>query len=498
MKRIILLILFISSILRANYLITNGEIALFYDGKNNILTNIQAKEFSKDILSNLQILLVKDYKIYRARDYYTETKFINGKNIFYMKYNINNNVVESYIVLSNENKNSMLIYTNLNGVEWDKPYKLIYKFSPLILEGNIENRDEYYKYDMLNFSKSERTHVFVATEKDFENFKVRLLETTLLKGLNERIYIAKDIENKKDDFLEIVFSRKKPEFSDFSFKEIIDREEKFWKNFNKKYYYLRENVINQIKKFYLVSFGVQKNLNMSMSRAKYLEQLKIIYLGAILNKENLIPEFNFDRSDSIQNMFTYYYYMRLSSIKGNMDAKRLIENNLEKVKKDIQESYKSIINKEGDWLDNSLIFYNFLSEMEKIEIDESLLNEIHLMKEDISRKTEKEIVNSFGIIKNNDYIKYLTILSQENQVKNINELLKGTNNLIGLLKKDDTIDSGANLSLAILLYKNNYLVESDKIFYSLDYFINNEEKYDKIDLEELYLYFINIQYRGLI
>ena len=351
---------------------------------------------------------------------------------------------------------------------------------------------------MLNFSKSEKTHVFVATEKDFENFKVRLLETTLLKGLNERIYIAKDIENKKDDFLEIVFSRKKPEFSDFSFKEIIDREEKFWKNFNKKYYYLRENVINQIKKFYLVSFGVQKNLNMSMSRAKYLEQLKIIYLGAILNKENLIPEFNFDRSDSIQNMFTYYYYMRLSSIKGNMDAKRLIENNLEKVKKDIQESYKSIINKEGDWLDNSLIFYNFLSEMEKIEIDESLLNEIQLMKEDISRKTEKEIVNSFGIIKNNDYIKYLTILSQENQVKNINELLKGTNNLIGLLKKDDTIDSGANLSLAILLYKNNYLVESDKIFYSIDYFINNEEKYDKIDLEELYLYFINIQYRGLI
>lgn len=66
------------------------------------------------------------------------------------------------------------------------------------------------------------------------------------------------------------------------------------------------------------------------------------------------------------------------------------------------------------------------------------------------------------------------------------------------MKKDDTIDSGANLSLAILLYKNNYLVESDKIFYSIDYFINNEEKYDKIDLEELYLYFINIQYRGLI
>ncbi|MGL5663870.1 MAG: hypothetical protein ACRCW8_08865, partial [Cetobacterium sp.] len=80
MKRVILLILFVSSILRANYLITNGEIALFYDGKNNILTNVKAREFSKDVLSNLQILLIKDYKIYRARNYYTQTKFIDGKN----------------------------------------------------------------------------------------------------------------------------------------------------------------------------------------------------------------------------------------------------------------------------------------------------------------------------------------------------------------------------------------------------------------------------------
>ena len=50
----------------------------------------------------------------------------------------------------------------------------------------------------------------------------------------------------------------------------------------------------------------------------------------------------------------------------------------------------------------------------------------------------------------------------------------------------------------MFLYKNNYIVESDKIFYNIDYFINYNEKYNELDLEEVYLYLINIQYRGLI
>ncbi|MEG0516208.1 MAG: hypothetical protein RR523_11215, partial [Cetobacterium sp.] len=240
------------------------------------------------------------------------------------------------------------------------------------------------------------------------------------------------------------------------------------------------------------------SLNMNMSRAKYMEQLKVIYLNGILNRERVIPEFNFDRGDSIQNMFTYYYYIKLSNLKENKNIKILLKNNFIKVKDDIQESYKSIINKEGDWLENSLVFYNFLLEIEKLQNNELLFNEIELMKEDISEKVKKEILNSSGIIKNNNYIKYLDILSQENQIKNINKLLENTKNLIRLLKKDDNIDSKANLSLSLLLYKNNYIVESDKIFYNIDYFINYNEKYNELDLEEVYLYLINIQYRGLI
>lgn len=499
MKKIILLILFVSSILRANYLITNGEIALFYDGKNNILTNVKTAEFNRDVLSNLQVLLIKDYKVYRARNYYTETKFIDGKNIFYMRYNINNDIVETYVILSNENKNSMSIYTNLDGVKWEIPYKLVYKFSPLSLEGNVENKGEYYKYDMLNFSKDENSYVLVATERDFENFKVKSLETNLLKGLNERIYLVKNIEdNKKDDFLEIVFNKKKPIFSNLSFKENMKMEKNFWNNFNKKYYYLRKNVINQIKNFYLISFNNQNSLNMNMSRAKYMEQLKVMYLNGILDREKLIPELNFHREDSIQNLFTYYYYIKLANLHGNKDTRKLISSNVIKIKEGIQESYKSIMGKEGEWLENSLVFYNFLLELEILKIDTLSSGEMELMKKDIREKVEKEILNSFGTIKNISYIKYLSVLPKEKQIENINRLLKNTKNLIRLLEKDGDIDSKANLNLALLLYQNGYTVESDKLFYNVDYFINYNEKYSELDLEEVYLYLINIQYRGLI
>ncbi|MGL5798248.1 MAG: hypothetical protein ACRCYT_08580, partial [Cetobacterium sp.] len=71
--KIITLFLLICSLLKADYLITNGEIALFYDKENNILKDV--KTIEKTILSNFQINLLKDYKIYEAKNYYVENHY---------------------------------------------------------------------------------------------------------------------------------------------------------------------------------------------------------------------------------------------------------------------------------------------------------------------------------------------------------------------------------------------------------------------------------------
>lgn len=502
MKRIILVFVFVFSILRADYLITNGEIALFYDSKNNILKNVEDKQFNKDILSNLQLLLIKDYKIYRARNYYTETRFINGTNIFYMRCDINGEILESYVIPSNDNKNSLYIYTDLKKIDWKAPYKLVYKFSPLILEGNIENKGEYYKYDMINISKDKDSEILVATENDFEKFKVKFLESTLLKGLNERIYLVKNIsKEKKDDLLKIAFSKKKPVFTDRTPLEIFNSERKFWENFDKKYYYLRSDVVDQIKKLYLLSFNnyAQNILNMNMSRVKYMEQLKVIYLNGILNKEKLIPELNFNRDDSVQNIYTYYYYIKLCDLKNKkISEDQLILKNVSNIKEELSEYHKSVLNKEGNWLENSVIFYELLSRLEKLKLNKVTLDEIELIKKDIDKDVSSSILNSSGLIKSYDYIEYLDILPDNIKQKNIEYLLKNTKNSIGLLQNKGNIDKIVNLKFALLLYKNNYVVESDKIFYNIDYFISSNKNYTGLELEEIYLYLRNIQYRGLI
>ncbi|MGL5000832.1 MAG: hypothetical protein ACRC6J_03830, partial [Cetobacterium sp.] len=394
------------------------------------------------------------------------------------------------------------IYTNLDKLNWKPPYNLVYKFSVLNLEGLIENKDEYYSYNNLNILKDTNSEVVVSTEQNFENFKVKLLETNLKKELDERVYLVKNIKNKVDgDSLNIVFGKEYPLFKRKSFKDILSREIQFWNDFDKKYEFLKRNVVNQIKNFYLFSTNnyAQNSLNMNMSRVNYVRQLKVLHLNAILNKVEKIPNFNFNKEDSIQNIYSYYYYFKILELKNKKIDRELIIKNSKTLTKDIDETYKSIINKEGEWLDSSIIFYDFLLLIEKNDFVFLENENLKLMKNSIQNIVRKEVLNSSGNIKKYGYIKYLGVLPTIEQEKIIKYELEKLNNLsFNLLENMDRVDIIANLDLALLLYKNNFVVESDKIFYNIDYFVNLNDIYSKLDLEEIFLYLLNIHYRGLI
>ncbi|MGL5960738.1 MAG: hypothetical protein ACRCZ0_02140, partial [Cetobacterium sp.] len=351
--RIITLFLLICSLLRADYLITNGEIALFYDKENNILKDV--KTIEKNLLSNIQINLLKDYKIYEAKNYYTETRYIDGLNIFYIKYLIENKELEVYILPSNKNKENLYIYTKFDKLNWKTPFKLIYKFSPMNLDSNIQNKNNYYKYDNLNILKDKNSELFISTENDFQNFKMKTVDTEIKKELNERLYLVKNITtDSKDDILKISLKKDIPEFDNFDFNKILSTEMLFWKNFDKRYENLRKNVINQIKNFYIISTNnyAQNKIRIDISRINYMNGLKIQYLDSLLNKEKKI-EFDFFKDDKLQNIYTYYYYLKIPGVKNNFITKNKI-----KVFEDILEMNESILNKEGRWLDNSVVFYN--------------------------------------------------------------------------------------------------------------------------------------------
>ncbi|MGL4970707.1 MAG: hypothetical protein ACRC45_03645, partial [Cetobacterium sp.] len=215
-------------------------------------------------------------------------------------------------------------------------------------------------------------------------------------------------------------------------------------------------------------------------------------------RKNEIPKFNFNKYDYIQNIYSYYYNLKLLNLKGEQLDKKLITGNIEKIRKDIEESYRSISNKEGEWLDNSILFYDFLLELERLNLVQLIYKDSFLIKKEIVQKVRKEILNDNGNIKKYEYLKYLNILDRSDKEKNISYLLEKIDNSLGVLENNGTVDRIATLELAILLYKNNYLVQSDKIFYKIDYFINFKENYNQLELDEIFLYLENIHYRGLI
>ena len=504
MKNLILVFIFLCSILKANYLITNGEIALFYDGKNNVLRNIRGRIYHKDKIANLQILLIKDFKIYQIRDYYTEVEFKEGRNIFKMSYSVEGQNISTYIILSNKDKNNMYVYTDLKNIKWDSDYKIVYKISPMLLTGGILNNGSYFEYDDINISKDPGTQVFVATERDLDNFKVKVLEGSLVKELDERIYVVKDINinSKKDDFLTINFNKEIPNKTGQSFKEIYDREIKFWIDFQKKYFYLRKSMIKQIKNFYIINSNsfAQSRLNVNTSRANYLTELKVTYLNAILNRDkSILSKFSFEREKGIQNIYSYYYYLKTLNllnidIMNSSDLQKLLPN----IQENINKSYQEILFKEGDWLSNSFIFCEFLDKFKVIFQSDLDLENIDLMKKDVLNRLEREILTSEGIIKKSSYIKFLSLLSKEKQDKNLNILLKRLSNPYGVLIKNGEIQYVENLELALFLYEKGLTTESDKLFYGLNYFMEYFEKQDEIDTEEVFLYIKNIYYRGLL
>ncbi|MGL4867206.1 MAG: hypothetical protein ACRC34_00065 [Cetobacterium sp.] len=491
--KIITLFLLICSLLKADYLITNGEIALFYDKENNILKDV--KTIEKTILSNFQINLLKDYKIYEAKNYYVENHYIDGINIFYLKYFIENKELEVYILLSNKNKNNVYIYTKFDKLNWKIPFKLVYKFSPINLDSNIQNKNDYYKYDSLNILKDKNSELFVSTENDFQNFKMKTVDTELKKELNERLYLVKNITpNLKDDILKISLKKDIPEFDSFDFNKILSNEILFWKNFDKRYENLRKNVINQIKNFSVISTNnfAKNRIRVDISRINYMNGLKIKYLNYLLNKEKNI-EFDFFKEDKLQNIYTYYYYLKILTVKNNF----IIQNKV-KVFEDVLEMNESILNKEGQWLDNSVVFYNFLIELKNKNILFESTKDLESIKNDIQKKVKNEIFDSSDRLKSYEYIKYIEILTDTEQKIRLKELQKELKNSSNLLQTNSNIDISANLNLALLLYKNNYVVESDKIFYNIDYFINNKNVTNNLNLEETFLYLLNIHYRGLI
>lgn len=505
MKKVLLIFFSFFSILRADYLISNGEIALFYDGKNNIIKNIRGEIYHNDKIANIEVFLEKDYKIYKARDYYTRAKYVEGKNMFELKYNILGQSFTTYIIASNINKKNLYIYTDLSKVKWNNNYRILYKVSPIELTGTIVNDKYDYVYDNMYIQKDRNSQVYLTTENDLEKFKLRLLETSLRKRIGERIFVEKNIlPNTKGDFLTINFQDsnflEKKEFS-----SILNDEFIFWKDQDAKFKFLPKRMIKIMRDFYLLESNdyVQTKLDINRGKENYLNKLRYTYINTIINKDkfdnSFFSELLFKKNIGMEKIYYYYYFIKIAKLRGiDLTKDKTIKNIISELRKNLQKGYEEIANKEGNWKLNSYMYCEFIDLLEKVIDTKIVWENIDYIKDDVKRNLISEILDSQNIIKKYSYIKYIRLLPKDILKKNIDILLKKVQTPIGVLTENNRVKYVANLQLALILYENGYLVQSNKILERVIYFYNNSHAKDNITTEKIFLYIENIYYRGLL
>lgn len=505
MKNIVLIFLCLFSIVKADYLISNGEIALFYDGKNNVLKNIRGDISKRDEISNIDILFIKDYKIYNARDYYTKVEYIQGKNILRLEYSIENQKIETYVILSNSTKSRMYLYTDLSKIRWKKGYKIVYRISPTDTSGEVLNNENYYSYRGVNFLKDSNLNLFLASPFDFNKFKVKVLEDKLIKGLDEKIYLWKTInENNSGNLLSIDFKnfiKSKNE----NFDKIYGDEVGFWLEFNKKYSDQKKLTVDVLKDFYILQSdnSIQTKLNENLGKERYLNKLKLFYIKALLSPESIDNEFFteilFQNRKGMDMIYYYYYFLKIAEIKGlEISDGKFLDKITSNLRENLLEGYTEISNREGNWKLKSYIFYEFLNNIEKNMDINKIADNMEELKEKVRVDLEEEILNDQGYLKRKGYIKYMRILSKEKFDKNIKSLIVESNNSYGILRRDNKNLIIPNLELALILYEEGYKNQSDRILNSTGYFLFEEENQSDIVAEEIFLYIKNIYYRGLI
>lgn len=505
MKKLLLTFICIFSIIKGNYLISNGEIALFYDRKNNIIKNIRGDIYQKDKIANIEILLVdENLKTYRLSDYYTEFQYVGGKNILRLNYKVNAKSIETYIVAPMYEKDRLYIYTRVNGVE--KKYKIVYQITPIDLVDEVKREKVGIRYDGVFISDDVGTRSFLADSVGFSKFKIRDIDKNLKKDLEEKIFIWNEIDGEiNEEFLIFDFSTERFEKKlDLKFFDILNQEIKFWKDLEEKYKNQQKETINILKDFYILK-SQQKRADIILTKTneEYLNELRMIYVEEILNKNSIntkfFSEILFEDRDVIKNIYYYYYFIKIALLKNlDINLKPIGTDIDEKFNKNFYQGLSEIDNRVGNWLLKGYIYYKLIEEIEKLVDDKEKTQNFLEIKERLGKKISEEIVDINGNLRSYSYIKYAEVLPKEILKKNIDRLLLETGGSLGVLQENGKILEVENLQLALLLYEQGYKIESDRVFDRMKFFLEKYAKSDKISTEVILLYLTNIYYRGLI
>ncbi|MEG2588027.1 MAG: hypothetical protein RSA05_07930, partial [Cetobacterium sp.] len=145
MKRLILLYILVFSIVQADYLTTNGEIALFYDNKINRLKYVRGDIFQLIDISQMGIYFKKNNEMY-SMEAGSYKVIAENSNLLKIEYLIDGNKVITHIFPSVSDKRVLYMMTDTSNLNWKGDFQIIYMISPSSESVDIEFDGMYYYF----------------------------------------------------------------------------------------------------------------------------------------------------------------------------------------------------------------------------------------------------------------------------------------------------------------------------------------------------------------
>ncbi|BDU50926.1 hypothetical protein [Haliovirga abyssi] len=222
---------------------TNGETTIKFDTRyKKIVSAENRSEIIEKNIGEIEIGYILNNKIYYLRDILKSTGYLQNTNIIKLFSMVKGIKIYTYIYTPKfENIRYIYIYNEFISDEMNKKVNIQSFYSIKKREDGAvinDNLNKEYIYNKIYYkSLLDNSNLYLATEKDFENFKLKKIYDQKEKKDIENMIIINSVGklesyDKKNDGIAIKFGKIKDEMDNLNIDYIIDNEVDDWSYWN--------------------------------------------------------------------------------------------------------------------------------------------------------------------------------------------------------------------------------------------------------------------------
>jgi|GEM_PF-2423955 len=207
MKKILLFYIMISTFLYGEYLSTNGKVSFFYDTEMQRLHSIKGDVFDSPSISQIEVGVMLEKKIYLLRDHVLDVSLVEGTSILAIKSRIEDVDINTYVFPSSYDKKRVYLINEFLNPSVKKDIQILYRVIPYNDTGVIGYipYKNYYTYGKARFkSLNNGSGLYISNDEYLDVFKFRKVKDKDVKYQEDKLFFVTKIVDKKKKSYDMV------------------------------------------------------------------------------------------------------------------------------------------------------------------------------------------------------------------------------------------------------------------------------------------------------